>query len=170
MEYTSTKFPKEPDIADFENVSGLARKYHVGNCINFWPSICLMLPGKIWRFHRKVGHFLAYFLFRPSFVFVFFSHSNWHTSKTWFLNASTAFYEDRNCWARIFSWCAGIKRSHWRPIQSSSSSSNFSEEFRQTNWGEPLKINRPTMHKWTVATWPVLWKQHTTICFEVKFL
>ena len=59
----------------------------------------------------------------------------------------------------FLSWCAGIKKSlgaksglygGW-PINKASSLvrfSNFSEDFRQTNCGVLLRIDRPTLLKW----------------------
>ena len=75
-------------------------------------------------------------------------HSDWDTSKTWFLNASTASSGNENRWQRISFknvwadvWEHGEK---WFVF----SCSNFSEDFRQINCGVPLRIDRPTMLKW----------------------
>ena len=45
--------------------------------------------------------------------------------------------------------------------------SNFSEDFRQTNCGVALKIDRPTMLKWNIRHMSRLQKKPATICFDV---
>ena len=98
------------------------------------------------------------------------SHSDWDSSKTLFLNASTASSGDENRWPRIFSWYAGTKRSHWMPglYGEWPINSTFWPVKKALGWADvwelalswwpmirlikqivvPLRINHPTMLKW----------------------
>lgn len=98
----------------------------------------------------------------------------------------------------FFSWCVGIKRSHWVPSQGCTADDPSIRRFGRSKrrWFEPMctmirllllvfrissKISGKQMVVYhseliilrcssrTVATWPVLPKKQATICFEVLF-
>ena len=110
-----------------------------------------ILKKGFYCFSKYSPAWFLHFVMRSSHLSKHFFHSDCDTSKTWFLNSSTAFSRYEYRLPRFFFLICWNKKKLLGAKSDSSSLvrfSNFCENFRQTNCGVPLRIERPTMLKW----------------------